>query len=1040
MVALMIFGLISFKGMGIGQMPDFDFPVLSVSITWEGAAPEVMETDVVDVIEDSVMGIEGLKDISSTSVQGSANINLEFELGRDLDAAMQEVQSKLAAARYRLPDEIDPPIINKINPEDQPIMWISVGTTRSLKDLMDYVERQLKDQFKTVPGVGEVFLGGYVDQNLRIWINISKLKAYELTVDDIIQAIQKEHVEMPAGKLETPTTESNVRVMGEAKTVEEFKKIMINYRGGQPMYRPIPLKEVATIEDGLADVRRMFRTLGKTSVGLGIKKIRGTNSVTIAERVWKRIDEIKKTLPKDFDLGVNFDSTRFIRDSVEELVFSLILASLLTSLVCWFFLGSWSSTMNILLAIPTSLLGTFIVLKFSNFTLNTFTLLGLTLAIGIVVDDAIMVLENIVRHREKGASQQTAALKGSEEISMAAIVATTAIMAIFIPVAFMKGIIGKFFFQFGVTMAVAVFLSLIEALSFAPMRCSQFLETGDSKNPWVRKFNAGIKNLTLQYSVWLDYFLERKGKVLLLSTAFFIGSLFLLPLVRKEFVPAQDQSMFLARLKLPIGSSIENTSQTFKKAEKLLAEHPSIRRYMSAVGGFEGGEVNTGNLFITLKKPGERPKEGLFSHRPTQEDLMAYFRNEFNKIPNVKTVIQDLSMRGFAAQRGFPVEFSVRGPDYDKLVEYSEKIQTAMIKTGLFQDVDSDYLEGMPEVRIYPDRDKAFQQGVSVESIAKTVNALIAGQRIAKYNRGGRRYDVRIKIIPEQRTSAEQLKKLFVRNNRGEMVQLADLVKIQERMSLLSIKRKGRERSIGVFANIAPKKSQADCLKKAEELGRKILPEGYHLVLSGSSETFRESFQSLLFALLLGILISYMVLAAQFNHLIHPFTVLLAMPFSVSGAIIALLITGHSLNIFSLIGLLLLMGVVKKNSILIVEFSNQLREQGLKPLEAVRSACPIRLRPILMTSVSTIAAAIPPALALGPGAETRIPMAIAVIGGMIVSTILSLIVVPCAYLALVPYEQKWAWLRMFAFWKKKAGPKITQAADSLQNLLPQKKP
>lgn len=1012
MLGLMFFGWLSFHGMGVGQMPDVDFPVLSINITWEGAAPEVMETDVVDIIEDAVMGVQGLRDVSSSTRQGQAEITIEFELERDIDVALQEVQSKLSEAQRRLPNEIDPPVITKANPEDQPIMWVGVASegqfadTRSLRALMEYVENHVKDRFKTIPGVGDIFLGGFRERNLRVWLDTNKLERYELTVDDVITAIEQEHVEVPAGRLETEKKETTVRAMGEARSVEEFGKIAITKRGGQPIYKPIQLKEVATIEDGLADLRRLSRIMGKPAVGLGIRKQRGANTVRVAKQVRKRVEEVKREMAKGYEIGVNFDSSRFIEDSVQELIFTLILSALLTSLVCWLFFGSWSTNLNILLAIPTSILGTFMVLKFANFTLNTFTLLGLSLAIGIVVDDAIMVLENIVRHREMGKGRVEAASEGAKQITFAAIAATLAIVAVFLPVAFMKGIIGKFFFQFGITISVAVGLSLLEALTLAPMRCSQFLDIGERKTRFGKAFEKGLKDLTELYRKILVLSLRHKKKVLFGSTAFFIFSLMLFPLLRKEFVPAQDQSMFLTRIKTPIGSSIELTSERFKQAEAIAMARPELKRYYGAVGGFGGGEVNAGMLFVTLKQFHERPRDPKKKHRLSQQELMDYFRTEFNKIPDVKAVIQDLSTRGFAAQRGFPVEFTVRGPDWDKLVTLSEEIQNKMRTSNLFQDVDTDYLTGMPEIKVYPDRDQAFARGVSVGTIGRTINAMIGGARISKYTKGGKRYDVRVQVIDEQRRQPEDIQKLLVWNNRGEMVRLGDVITMKEAPTLLAITRRGRERAIGIFANVSRGKSQAKAIEKARAIAQSILPEGYRIVFSGTSETFKETFQSLIFVLWVGILVAYMILASQFNHIIHPFTVLLALPFSVSGAVIALLIANQSFNIFSFIGLILLLGIVKKNSILLVEFTNQMRETGMSPIEALKAACPIRLRPIVMTSVSTIAAAIPPALALGPGAETRIPMAIAVIGGIIVSTLLTLFVVPAAYAFLIPFEQK----------------------------------
>ncbi len=1005
MMALMIFGLISFKGMGVGQMPDVDFPVLNINVSWEGAAPEVMESDVVDILEDAVMGVQGLKDVSSTSRQGNAAITLEFELERDIDVALQEVQSKVSEAQRRLPRDIDPPVIQKFNPEDQPILWIGVATdTRPLPELMGFVDNQLKDRFKTINGVGEVFLGGFLEQNLRVWVDPQKLNEFQLTVTDVISAIQQEHMELPAGRLETQETEKTVRAMGEANSVEEFGKIMIDHRGGQPIYKPIQLREVATIEDGLADARRLSRVMGKPAVGLGIRKQRGANTVAVAKEVRKRLEIIKKDLPEGYEMGINFDSSKFIEESVDELIFTLILSAILTSIVCWMFLGSWSSTFNILLSIPTSILGTFMVMKFMNFTMNTFTLLGLSLAIGIVVDDAIMVLENIVRYREKRHSQMDAAIEGSREITFAAIAATLAIVAIFLPVAFMKGIIGKFFFQFGITISAAVMLSLLEALTLTPMRCSQLLTVGERTTRFGKAFERMMVAMRESYARNLARALNHKGKVILGAVMFFVLSLGSCAKIRKEFVPAQDQSMFLARMQTPIGSSIHFTDARMKQVEKLLMERPDVKRYYGALGGFGGGEVNVAQLFVTLKPLKERPK--LKGHYITQEEIMSSFRADANKIPDLKIVIQDLSTRGFAAQRGFPVEFTIRGPDWDTLADYSKKIEEEMKKTDWFVDVDSDYQEGMPEVRVFPARDKAFARGVSVESIARTINAMIGGERVAKYTRGGRRNDVRVKVIESERTRRKNIENLEVWNNRGEIVRIGDVVNIKEQSSLLTITRRGRERAIGIFANVAPGKSQSDAINSARDLAKRILPEGYHVVFSGTSETMKESFQSLIFAFVLGILVAYMILASQFNHLVHPFTVLLALPFSISGAFLSLLIAGKSLNIFSAIGLILLSGIVKKNSILLVEFTNQLRERGLAPLEALKEACPIRLRPIIMTSVSTIAAAVPPALAMGPGAETRIPMAIAVIGGVTVSTILTLFVVPAAYLALVPLEEK----------------------------------
>jgi HAE1 family hydrophobic/amphiphilic exporter-1 len=798
--------------------------------------------------------------------------------------------------------------------------------------------------------------------------------------------------------------------MGEARTVEEFEKIVINNRDGKPIYRPIKLSEVARIEDGLADLRRMSRTGGEPSVGLGIRKQRGANTVAVAEGVKKRLAEIQRELPSDFSIGINFDSSKFIEDTVHELFLTLLLSALFTSLVCWLFLGSWSSNVNIMLAIPTSILGTFIVMKFAGFTMNIFTLLGLSLAIGIVVDDAIMVLENIVRHREMGQGKTDAAIAGSKEITFAALAATLAIAAIFIPVVYMKGIIGKFFLQFGVTITAAVFLSLLEALTLAPMRCSQLLEIGERKTRFGKAFERGMVKMKELYGTSLAWALHHKWEVIFFSFIFCIVSYMItVPLLRKEFVPAQDQSMFLVALETPIGSSVYFTSDKFKEVEAFAMKHPCVKRYFCVIGvrmgGIEG-EVNAGMMFVTLKDPKDRPYDPKLKRRPTQQDVMNQFRTDLNKIPDVKAIMQDLSTRGFSATRGFPIEFSIRGPDWDKLIEYAQTIQDKMKKSPDFQDVDSDYRSGLTEVRITPDRDKAFDYAVSVGTIARTVNAMIGGERVAKYTQDGRRYDVRVKANDEDRRTPQNIGDLWVWNNRGELVQLSEVVQITERPSLLSITRQGRERAISIYASEGNGKSLATAIQEAKKIAEATLPPPYRVVFSGTSQTFKESMMSLIFALILGIVAAYMILASQFNHVIHPVTVLLALPFSLAGAFWALFITNQSLSIFSFIGLLLLMGIVKKNSILLVDFTNQMRELGMDTHSALITACPIRLRPIIMTSVSTIAAAIPAALALGPGAETRIPMGLAIIGGVLVSTILTLFVVPSFYLVCDKLEQK----------------------------------
>lgn len=999
MAALIVFGGISFMRMGISQLPDVDYPVVSVNIRLEGAAPEVIETSVVDIIEDAVMGIQGVRNVTSQSEDSEGTVTIEFELSRDVDLAVQDVQAKVDLILQRLPKQITLPTIRKSNPEDQPIILLSLESSKyPLKDLMLYTNDQIKDQFSMIAGVGDITLGGYQDPNLRIWIDEQALNNYALSVNDVISTIQNEHLEAPAGQLDDKNQQLNIRVMGEAKTIEEFGNLPINTRGGQPNYAPIYLKQVAKIEEGMADTLRISRAMGTPGVTLGILKQRGSNAVEVAKAVQKKVASIQESLPEGMKLNVNFDTTTYIEQAVQELNFTLLMSALFTSLVCWMFLGSWTSTINVLLSIPTSVVGTFIVLYFAGFTLNTFTLLGLSLSIGVIVDDAIMVLENIIRHQEKGKNRFLAAIAGSKEITFAAMAATISVVAIFLPVAFMNGIIGKFFFQFGVTITVAVLLSLLEALSITPMRCSQFVEI----KPRTTRFGKGVDWLMDKtkdvYVKTLSVALSHRKKVILITFLIFGLSFIIILFINKEFIPAEDQSRFIIRLKTPVGSSLAYSNNKFSEIEKFLSQRPEVARYVMQIGGGSPGDANSGTAFVSMNDKGKRGIDQILGHELTQKEFMDICRKQINKIHDVRAVIQDLSTRSFTASRGFPVEFTIQGPNWDQLADYSKQIMDELGKTNLVTDLDTNYAVGQPELQVVPDRKKATEYGVSMTNITDTIGSMIGGIVVGTYEKGAHRYDIRIKLEESSEDPRTKLQELFVRNNRGELIPLANLVTLEEKKSMVSIWRSNRERSITVYANVKNGESQQAALTAAQNIGKQILPAGYHITITGSSQTFAESFESLIWVLLLGIIVAYMVLASQFNSFSDPLSVLMALPFSISGAFVALFITHQSLNIYSIIGIILLMGIVKKNSILLVDFTNQLREnEQYQVYDALLKAGSIRLRPILMTSVATIAGAIPVALSIGPGAESRHPMAIAIIGGVVFSTLLTLYVVPCFY-------------------------------------------
>jgi HAE1 family hydrophobic/amphiphilic exporter-1 len=672
-------------------------------------------------------------------------------------------------------------------------------------------------------------------------------------------------------------------------------------------------------------------------------------------------------------------------------------SAILTALACWIFLGSFSATFNVILSIPTSIMGAFIVLYFMGFTLNTFTLLGLSLAIGIVVDDAIMVLENIFRHNEEGLDRMEAAIVGAREISFAAMAATIAIVAIFLPVAFMVGVIGKFFFQFGVTITVTVLLSLMEALTITPMRCSRFVTMHERTDFIGRNFERAMNGTRAAYKRALAVCLAHPWKVVVVAIVVMLSSFTSAKFIGKEFSPPQDQSIFLIRLKARVDASIPYTNELMKRGEAYMRTVPEIKQTYVAIGGFGGTSYNVAFVFVTLKQPNERPIDPKLGRRLSQQEIMAKMRPNLQKLDKGLVVaMQDLSMRGFTASRGFPIEFTIRGDNWEKLWSVAQDLMQGLKDKGLATDIDTDYLLGKPQVEIVPNRDQAALHGISVQDIGTTIGAMIGGVRANQYTEGGHRYYVMLQVQPKDQ-NLKTLHNLMLANTANQLTPMRNAVTDTIKPAMQSVTRIDRQRAISVFANAAPGHTTQEALDYIASR-EKDLPAGFRIVLSGSSQTFQESFQSLIFAFILGIFVAYMVLASQFNSFIDPITVLVALPFSVSGAFLALLLTRQSLNIYSMIGLILLMGIVKKNSILLVDFTNTVRDRGEKDVKkALLEACPVRLRPIVMTSFACITAAIPEALPIGTGSETTIPMAVSIIGGVMVSTFLTLFVVPCVY-------------------------------------------
>lgn len=994
MAATMLFGIVALTRIGVSQFPDVDYPNISVSLSWPGASPPAVEREIVEPIEQAISQVEGVKQISSQARPGSARITATFDMSRDVDLALQDIQARVAAAQRSLPKDVPAVSVSKSNPDDAAILQIAVTGPFSKQMLADVAKYQVQERLQTVEGVGQITLSGAQARNVRIWLDASRLTEKGVVASDIIGAIKSEHVEVPGGQLDTGGRSLDVRLLGEALDIEQFRHLVVkkgkaptvDARTGvtTPATSPIYLEDVGLVEDGFEDATSIARLDGVPLQTLGILKQRGTNAVAVAAAVKARVTEIQRTLPEGMKVDVLFDSTVYIEESVHELELELAMAVALTALVCWLFLGSLSSTMNVVLAIPMSLLGTVAVVYFCGFTLNTFTLLGLSLAVGLVVDDAVMVMENIYRHAEMGKDKVRASSEGTKEITFAALAATLAVIAIFLPVVFMKGVIGKFFFQFGVTLSVAVMLSYFEAITLAPARCAQILDTSRAGRSGLGKLvDRGFGALERGYARVLAASLRHPAKVLLAAVVILAATGLLVTRIKTEFIPSQDQSRLNVRLSTEAGTTPLEAAPLLAKAEAKISAHPEIARMLVNLQG------SSGSISLTLVPPNER--------KLSAQALMLVLRKDLQTIPGIRGSVQDPSQQGFGTTGGSPVDFTVRGSDWEALVAASTMFKTELERTGFAADITSDYQVGGSELQVTPDRRRATELGVSISDLGSTVSALVGGNTVGKFSTAGRRVDIRMRLLASQRTRPEDLSLIRVRGANNVLEPLSMVVTQEEKPVLQSISRLDRERAISIKGNVGPGHSQAEAMAEVYELA-KTLPIGLRVAAGGQASQLEETTSGLWFAMLVGILVAYMVLASQFNSFLHPITVLTILPLAICGAILGLVIAGKTLNLFSMIGFLLLMGIVKKNSILLVEYAEHVREHDeVDALLAMTRAGPLRLRPILMTTIATMMAAVPPILGLGPGTETRSPMAAAVLGGLTVSTVLSLVVVPAFY-------------------------------------------
>ncbi|MBF0464942.1 MAG: efflux RND transporter permease subunit [Nitrospirae bacterium] len=995
-LSLVLLGVVSYPSIGVDLFPKVDFPIISLTTMLPGASPEVIDIDVTDKIEESINTINGVKSITSISTEGVSTIIVEFVLDRNIDLAAQDVREKISAIRAALPRDIYEPVVAKVDMDSAPVLWLALTGKKSVREISTYANETLKEALQKIPGVGAIQTTGLRLRQVRIWLDKERLKAYSLTGSDVVNALRAGNIELPGGRIESTTKEFTVKIKGEFTSPEEFNNLIITYKDG----KAVRLKDVGRALDDMAESRSIARFNGETAIGLGIQKQSGTNTADVVDRVKKELETIEKTLPPGLSIGVSFDQSIFIKRSINEVMHHLIYGGIFASIAVLIFLGSMRVTLISALAIPTSIVSTFAMMHFLDFTFNNMSMLALSLSIGILVDDAIIVIENIHRHMKLGMPPKEAASFGTDEIGLAVMATTLAIVAIFLPVAFMKGLVGRFFVQFALTVVFAVLMSMFVSFTLTPMLASRFLkaeaDSDSSKKPSGYKrfyywFNSHYLKLEGVYRGLLKYSLEHRLKILAFGFAIFVFSIFMVRFIGKEMLPPEDQARFIVRLQAPVDYSVSEVDNMFRKAEDIIRAQAGVQTVFYALGFGQTGEINKASVFITLTNKRERSK--------SQEKIKSEVRKLLkSQVPGLKATVEDVSIVG-GGQRNTPIQYNIRGPDLSALEGYSKDIMEKFSKIPGIVDVDTSMEPGKPEVRVYVDRDRAADLGIDIATIAEAINLLIGGEvDVSKYKDTvrGRRYDVRVRLNPEDRTKSGDIGGIYVRAKDGRLIELSTVVTTVEAGGPSVINRVDRQRAVLLFANLE-KKPLGEAMGDLRGIAEGILPQGYSGIFKGMGDTMGESFYYLTFAIFLGIFMAYMILAAQFESFIHPVTVLLAMPFSFIGAFGALLITGMTLNIFSFIGLILLMGLVKKNSILLVNYTNTLRARGMSRREALIEAGPVRLRPILMTTFAMIFGMMPIALALGDGSETRAPMAVATIGGLITSLFLTLLVVPSAY-------------------------------------------
>jgi HAE1 family hydrophobic/amphiphilic exporter-1 len=998
---LILFGLIAYQRIGVDKLPYIEFPVISVSTTQRGANPEVIDSSITNLIETAVNSVPGIEHIQSTSSPGISSVSITFDLAKPIDVAFQEVQAKVNQVLRRLPEDADPPVVAKVESNSSPIFWMALQGDRTQQQLNQYALNIIKKRLETIDGVGEVRIGGRRDRTIRVNLLPARMAAYGVAAQDITDGFRKEHIQFSGGFLTGQATEHLVKLDLEFHKLDELAAMIVGYKDGAP----VRLRDIAEVEDGLNDFRQMARANGKQTVGIGVVKVPNTNTVAIIDSVQRRVaEEIEPQLPPGMALHVIQNDALFIDEMVDSLKSHLVEGTLLAALIVWLFLKSFRSTLIIATSIPVSLFGAIAVMYFFGYTFNSVTLLALLLLIGVVVDDAIVVLENIFRHREHLEPDRVkAAVSGSREVTFAVIAASLSLAAIFAPVMFVSGILGQFLRSFAVVVTFGVLVSLFVSLTLTPMLCSRFLEVSRKHGRVYWALERFFKSTESAYRRSLAWALGYRWTILLAAVLIFLSSIYFFRALPVELAPQQDEGKFFVSMRAPAGSSIHYMERKLAEAERIVASYPEVTTVYGVIGLGSAAQVSQATVIARMKPRSERER--------SQQQIIELLRGDLAQIAGVRAFPRAPGL--VPRQRTEPLQFVVRGPNLQEMGRVAAALQEQLQADPDIGRMDTDLQLELPQLVLEPDRVRTAALGLTSSDVALAVNMLTGGVDIAKYNDqpgDGERYDVRVKAKDGEFQQQADLSKIYLRNSNGQLVRLDNVARFRETIGPAVIARFDLQYAASFYAT--PSLPLGAAVERVRQAADSSLPIGYGISFIGEAEQLEKTSAAAAFTFALALILLYMVLASQFNSFLQPLLIMLAVPLAVIGGVVALWLFGHTLNIYSMIGLVLLIGLVAKNSILLVDLTNQRRAQGMSVDAALADACPIRMRPVLMTSLTLILALAPAAIGLGAGAETNAPLAIAVIGGMITSTLLTLVVVPAAYSLLESWRERRRALRL----------------------------